>query len=378
MAPTSLKWKTLGLATKSRIWVTAQPVPAPFDRQSINPLNLTGQSGLSGRRKAAMARGYGRNAQPLRRLFLLWVIGVVLYCSSLNAFTALDYFYSTLSLELIRALFWPFFGCMLTFLWAWVHELNIRGITPLSHLFGIISCGFLACTVFSKRVEHLLILTAQTPMKKKDIFAPTVLFMDLKNKSKATQADKERVRTAYVAVSWLQLFNRQGASLPDPRETRASSARTQRPLLSKLTPLPGLYEAPVLGLMQAWPTVAQVLAGQPRLFGLQLFSLQSIHQSAPSLLRSGAPLWHLHRLAGLRLPSAGFVTRLDSGSMPPQFGDTCVPGWFPSVAPLTTYLAPRAPSATFCYTQALRSAETPSWSAPRPALTPKVNLSTRG
>lgn len=363
-------WKTLGVASKSRIWVTAD---SQFlygqSRRTVQPYSLamSGQTAAPSRNLAKLASSYGRNLARVRRVALILLFALTLNLLTQNLNIASQHLYLALSLLPPQTVFTALLIASLA-LWVLWYKLVGRD-SKFAFFVGALTlvASSVAVNLFRTLPLGEAFFEAQSRASEESLMKLNA-FASVKNPLKA---EKRLVLTTYRSLALLIKMAPGVSTLPCPQTTPARAAQAPAVVRLPLRAFQVMLKSP--SQAKAWPTLAEALAAQPTLQALHLFQWQSIHASAPQRLRTSLSLWHMHKLSQPKFKASGLAALTPVKALVPQ---GLASGFAPDFGPsreLTTYLqAPHRFPIRFDMMQPLRLSESRLWGvrprAPRPGL----------
>lgn len=281
-------WKTLGLTTQSRLWVTAdQSKIFPNKPNNINNLSLTGQTLNPSHKSTKLSFWNGRTFSTLRlsfQCFLLWVLFKSLSITLLLLMTKSVLTLTTMQPE---TLFNFFSLCSLFFFFIW-YNLTAKK-NPYALLVGAVALIFtsLAITTF-KTIAIIGVKFKPINMKKLRELSKLHTFA---RANKITFDQKYFVYTTYLSM--LRLLELEASLDVLPRPNLLKSRR-----LGFVPPhhYPIAYFSTTHAhTVKRWPNLPadkfNLISGQ----GLVVFQWQNLSAESAELFRSKS-LWHSHRL----------------------------------------------------------------------------------
>lgn len=375
---TKAAWKTLGVSSQSRIWVTldaSRLFKARKNATTVRPLTLGGQHSMPLAAYSRLTPTPGRLFVRIRRIVELGAVllGLDLAASLLmRGLEQTAHWIVCMPLEAAAILSWllGLFACVL---WYKSAHRVVGGAT----VYGLVACSSMTFAWTLWQASSPILIPSQYLPKRSPLKSPRNNSLAFIGISSQQQSNKRLVRAVYRCFKKLSFWQGQqvsttaAASLEQPLHRQCSGA------LPKLgvsgiqlltTRLPNLSQLPALEL---------VLSEQTKLTALRLFQWQNAHAANPGHLRSTLSLWHVHKILQPRFQASGLAKL--SMNPRPYLTDSSLKGpyhsWLASELPFTTYVQePCRYPIRYDYLQTLKLSELSMWSRPKNTRTVKFNL----
>lgn len=328
--PNTLRWKTLGLTTYSRVWSTASIHDNNAKSIHKSQLTISGQSGISQQHRFNMRSNYSRNFAAIKKFifFLLFLICVCIF------FTFVQQAYAivlhNLSLCQLSNVYTTLMFLGVIFLVLWLRFLI--STTIQADLFGLLFCISISSAWKLYRVDGL------SPRKYIENPRPIINKFKTRKITRSTQADKFIIQQVYKIFAKLgKLENKLHASTPD--SVGFNNNRRQVPLNLKTNLR--LFKMYVrLPATQLLPTIEHKLHQNNSATALALFNWYNTHTTTPIRMQNSKSLWNSHRLVSARTHISGIAfsaltINQETNHQTPHQNDAC---WLVQLQPITTSL----------------------------------------
>lgn len=355
--PSSKKpWRTLGISTSSRVWVT-HSMPTLGNKLLINNLTLTGQTMPTSFKTSKLSFWTGKAFSTIRLLLQILIVLLLVKWSVLGVKAVYYSFMLTMTATPPLTLFW-FCSAFASFFMVWWLRIVTLGTKKSAVVGGLALMFFSLSATLLKTLSTFGKHFIRGPRESVDVLA----LHEFAHYSKVTPDQKKFVVLAYKTFAGL--INLSGAAaqpcsayLNTAIRTSASpmfyNALTRLQFISTLDVVKG----------RRWPTLnhdkLEILRGRT----LLLYHWRNIHADGANLFKTSS-LWASHRLGGDAFDLQRILTLSKPVLTKPQ--QKLQPSdWLTQLTPksfiITTLLKPSNAPLRYDLTQHLSSRETPTW-----------------
>lgn len=361
-------WRTLGITTNSRIWVTlnAHNLTNTTKQTRIKKLTQSGQFATTYQAASKLSYFFGKNFLPLKRLLVVFIIVLCAEWSTHLVMFLLSYIYYLLSVinPLTISIFCLTVSTFLFYLW--VSFIQTRN--SLAPWVGVISCcsGFFGLSLHKMRARL-------SESKRSSAKKPTSLLEMRGELYRTSSIDNPLTAERALMVSvyrLLKLLSREegqrltfptlciNASILNVEQSTCSLPILKTPNMQLL-----LINS---GISLTWPSIEHALSQQNISRALQVFQWHSLQAAAPAVLKASGSLWHAHKVGNLNMAMitlAELHRPIEHAAFINEQGTNSLLSWLPNSLNLTTYLMEhhRYP-VKYDLMQTSRIAENAAWS----------------